>query len=148
MDVFLYKNPTSALHCICNTFPAGIAMSFSFIWTQVCASSSVAAMKFTNEAIFWWSVKLNIFANIFFNICVSLFIFISLMALNSSIGYSVSPEVTRYGTFGVVEFVSSLTWTFKLVHPRNGICVPLTHCTLKLSSFSNIFFNVFTVSSG
>ena len=72
------------------------------------------------------SVELNTFSNVSVNICVLLFILIiSLMALNPSIGYSIYTEVTRYGTFNVAEFVSSPTWTFKLVHPKYGICVLL-----------------------
>ena len=63
------------------------------------------------------------------------------MALNPSIGYSVSPEVTKYGTSIVSKFVLSPTWTFKLVSPKNGVYVMLPHCTLKPSPFSNISFN-------
>ena len=110
MDVFLSKHATTALHCTCNTVPVGTSMSFTFIFTQVCASSFIAAMKVTSESIFWCSVELNTFSNIFFNICVSFSILTtSLMASNPSIGYSISPEVTRYGTSNVAEFVSSPT---------------------------------------
>ena len=109
IGVFLSRNPTFALHCTYKPFLL-VLLSFPFVFTQVCASSSVLAMKFTSESIFWWSVELNTFSNIFFNSCVSLFILtISLMALNPSIGYSISPEVTRYDTFNVPEFVSSPT---------------------------------------
>ena len=44
------------------------------------------------------------------------------MALNPSIGYYVSPEVSRYGTSNVAEVLSSPAGTYKLVHPKNGIC--------------------------
>ena len=64
---------------------------------------------------------------------------LSLMALNPSSGYSISPEVTRYGTAKVAEFVSCPTWTFKRVYRKNGICVLLPHYALKLSPFSNVF---------
>ena len=75
------------------------------------------------------------------------------MALNPSIGYSIYIEVTRYGTFNVAEFVSSPTGTFKLVHPKYGICVLLptllwsyNHSLTSLSMVSRLLQGNFSLN--